>query len=345
MSLPRKLSLALCLPFLAIVTVFSGTVFADALQYVSGPVCTTVNGWCTTHPLLTVKTVGAVCLGYPQPSQQFQIDVAGWSWSGGADNTPPQAQAGKHYVQVLSDSNSDEFLENDGKTITPNAACGSTTGTPSVVVWQGYIQWDETPPTVSIMSPSNNSNEDTSKITVTGAVSDDASGVASVAVNDVAATLGNGTYSAIINLQTGINTISIVAKDNAGHQASQSETVFLREIPQDKPSASSQTHSDTQTVTQTSNPATASSSNTADTTTKLDTKSQDTKGSSMPSKPTDNLKLVKTVATGTGVSLGTVLSIIIIMLVLDRLGVIEIKLFHNYYAWRKKHYTKLKGDT
>jgi hypothetical protein len=139
MSLLKRLSLALCLPSLAIVSAFSGTVLADAAQYVSGPTCTLVSGWCTTHPLLTVKTSGAVCNGYTQPSSQFSVDVAGWSWSGGADNTPAQAREGKHYVQVLTDSNSDIFLENDGVTEAPNPACGNATGTPSTVVWHRCV--------------------------------------------------------------------------------------------------------------------------------------------------------------------------------------------------------------
>ena len=81
-----------------------------------------------------------------------------------------------------------------------------------------------TPPTITIGSPSAGASESSSSITVSGSVSA-ATGVASVSVNGVAATLSGTGYSATVPLSSGANTLTAVLTTKAGATASSTETV------------------------------------------------------------------------------------------------------------------------
>jgi hypothetical protein len=91
------------------------------------------------------------------------------------------------------------------------------------------IIYDATPPSVDITSPADGSSTAASSITVSGDVSDLTSGVASVVVNGVAATLSgtptSGFSAADVALDCGANTITATATDNATNQAQDSITV------------------------------------------------------------------------------------------------------------------------
>ncbi len=79
---------------------------------------------------------------------------------------------------------------------------------------------DTTAPTITITSPANNSETFDPQITVSGTVVDEgagATGIQSVVVNGVAATYdgGSNSWTATVNLNDGVNTITAVATDNA----------------------------------------------------------------------------------------------------------------------------------
>lgn len=327
-----------------VMPVFSGIAFASSLYTISGPTGgTEIDGYYTSPPSLTF----VLSPSYPEPCVANGGTVPG----NGTINVELSSNVGasldgSYNWQVLEDSISHALLItddgnwHDGHIID---ACNWNGPNPNwQVVWSQTIKYDSSPPNVSITSPSNNSNEASSTIDVSGTVSDSASGVMSVSVSGVVATISGNSYSARVPLNMGLNALVATATDNVGHQAKSSQvTVFRYE---DASSASS-TNSNSGSGTPTSRGGTPTSSQpdinkqgaTNSTTTAPTPKSTDTKA-----QPTDNFKLVKTVATGTGISLATILIIVIILLVLDRLGIIEIKLFHDYHEWRKKHYLKLK---
>jgi len=225
----RKLFTAISVGLVTSIFIMSGSALADPAQLVSGPTGTQVNGWYTEHPTVTVQ---AVCNGSPY-GNTFSMDIAGWSWSGSGP-TPEQAQPGKHYVELLSNDNSNMYINNDG-TLSPYLAggCSNPSGSsPTTVLWQGYIQWDTTSPTIGISSPSNNTNTASSTIQVTGSVSDTGSGVQSVTVNGTAASVSGSAYSITMPLVVGLNTFQATATSNSGQQTqSNSITVNRYENP------------------------------------------------------------------------------------------------------------------
>ncbi|HEV8187414.1 MAG TPA: Ig-like domain-containing protein [Pyrinomonadaceae bacterium] len=95
---------------------------------------------------------------------------------------------------------------------------------------------DTTPPTVTINSPSNNETINSPSVTVTVTASDPgvgASGVASVMVNNVAATYNpsSATWSVNVALNYGQNPITVVATDGAGNSSAAQQIIVTR--PQD----------------------------------------------------------------------------------------------------------------
>lgn len=83
-------------------------------------------------------------------------------------------------------------------------------------------------PTLSVIitSPADCETLDSSSITVTGNVTNNAS----VTVNDLMASVTNGTFSVLIPLGEGMNTITAVANDEYGQTASHSITVTLNAL-------------------------------------------------------------------------------------------------------------------
>jgi hypothetical protein len=83
-----------------------------------------------------------------------------------------------------------------------------------------FVSLDSVPPVLSISSPNNGSTVSSSSLTVSGSVSDASSGVASVLCNNAAATFGGGSFSCSLNLNSGSNTVQVVATDAAGNSTS-----------------------------------------------------------------------------------------------------------------------------
>ena len=91
--------------------------------------------------------------------------------------------------------------------------------------------YDNTPPSVTITSPSSGQTFQTSPITVSGTVDDSQ---ASVTVNGITTTVaydGSFTMEGII-LQEGENPIKVIAVDSCGNQGEDQIAVYLRTVPQ-----------------------------------------------------------------------------------------------------------------
>ena len=80
------------------------------------------------------------------------------------------------------------------------------------------------PVAVSISAPGNGATLSATPVTVTGSASA-GSGLRSVTINGVAATVSGGSYSATVPLTQGANTLTAVAASNAGATASATEAV------------------------------------------------------------------------------------------------------------------------
>jgi RHS repeat-associated protein len=87
------------------------------------------------------------------------------------------------------------------------------------------VNLDETPPTLSVTSPTNGATFTSSALNVTGSVSDALSGVSTVTCNGIAATISTGSFSCALTLTTGANTITVQATDVAGNTTTQTEGV------------------------------------------------------------------------------------------------------------------------
>jgi hypothetical protein len=88
------------------------------------------------------------------------------------------------------------------------------------------VKLDKTNPSVAITSPVGGSTTIAASVTVSGTDSDAISGIASVKVNGVAASLGSGTFSKPgVALACGSNTITALATDQAGRTSTDSIAV------------------------------------------------------------------------------------------------------------------------
>ncbi len=85
------------------------------------------------------------------------------------------------------------------------------------------------PPKINITSPANGSTISTTSLTVTGVIDDNS---ANVTVNGIPASISNGTFSANISLNEGINTIVVTAINQCGFSTTQNITVTKTTIPQ-----------------------------------------------------------------------------------------------------------------
>lgn len=88
-----------------------------------------------------------------------------------------------------------------------------------------FVSVDSTPPALSISSPANGATVTSSSLAVSGSVSDPSSGVAAVLCNGAAASFGGGSFSCNLTLNSGSNTVQVVATDAAGNNASASLNV------------------------------------------------------------------------------------------------------------------------
>jgi Concanavalin A-like lectin/glucanases superfamily/Domain of unknown function (DUF1929)/Bacterial Ig domain/Glucodextranase, domain B len=130
-------------------------------------------------------------------------------------------------------------LNSGANTITVVAKDNSTnlnSTTVSITVNYSPSSPDTTGPAVAITSHTNNQTVTTSPITVSGTASDSGlgnNGISSVTVNGIAATGGTATGSATANwsqsiaLNSGANTITVVAKDNSTNQNSTTVSITV----------------------------------------------------------------------------------------------------------------------
>ncbi len=85
-------------------------------------------------------------------------------------------------------------------------------------------QNDTTPPVITIASPTDNSTVNRQTLTVTGTVTDQSS-IAVFSVNNEGSLLENGGFSHILDLNSGLNTITVYAEDSFGNHSSKSVKV------------------------------------------------------------------------------------------------------------------------
>ena len=90
---------------------------------------------------------------------------------------------------------------------------------------------DKTPPSINIISPSNNATVASSSASVAGTVTDNLSGVAIVTCNGSPGTVQSGAFTCSVALAPGMNTITVQAVDVAGNVASTSESITLANGP------------------------------------------------------------------------------------------------------------------
>lgn len=88
---------------------------------------------------------------------------------------------------------------------------------------------DTVPPMLTVTSPTDNSITNESSCTVAGTTNDATSSPVTVTINGDAVTVGaNGSFSKVITLAEGSNTITIVATDAAGKSSTVVRTVTLK---------------------------------------------------------------------------------------------------------------------
>lgn len=91
---------------------------------------------------------------------------------------------------------------------------------------------DTVPPALNVSAPQNNLVTNATEVTVSGTTSDDTSNIASIEVflNNVSqgtATVSGNSWTKEITLTSGVNTIKVVATDNAGLTSTVERTVTL----------------------------------------------------------------------------------------------------------------------
>jgi len=299
------------------------TAFASVGTIVSGPSGSLSNGWYKSPPTMVVDS-NPSC-----PTGGYTITLGG-------------SNEGKHRTTVRSYLA--ESFVGRGPTIDVfdySYKTGVETGQPvwacralddgldhipvnPEVIWQGEIQWDATAPSISISSPSNNANTDNGTVSVSGSVSDTASGVQSVTINGVTATLSGANYSASVPVSNGLNTLTATATDNAGNTAQAQVVVNRIDSCGGACSATTgSTEKPTSTSTQdsTSQPASNSASN--EPASEAPKEVVKVNNDNKEETPT----LVKGVVQGGSIGLATILAFVVVLLLLDRFRIIEIKAF------------------
>jgi len=302
--------------FITIVTllaivIFPTSVFAADGQLISGPSGPQSNGWYSSNPTIKVDSSPACPTG-----------------ASGSINVVLQNGEGKHHITLRSHMNSypriyrdDDYngMETTGEIFSCPALSQPYQDVDPIVFWQGDIKMDLTPPSISIGSPANNSNTSSSSVTVSGTANDSVSGVQSVVINGVSASLNGTSYSANVPVSLGLNTLTATVKDYAGH-TSQAQVVINRIAPtagstsanQQSGNNNQQTSNGSQAST---NPVAAQSSDPSNPANK-----DDNKDSTPPT-------LVKGVVQGGGIGLASILAVVVILLILDKFRIIEIKAF------------------
>lgn len=197
----------------------------------------------------TVQTTGSVTINI---AQNFNLN-------GGFINGT-NTQPGDVLVNIIGTSvNFNNTSSVTGSVRAPNATVGfNGTGVVTGQVIANYLNMnggkitgntsvtpppDTTPPAIAITSPANNSTTTATSINVSGTAADpgtNATGIASVTVNNVAATYTAATGQwtiANVALNLGANTITARATDVAGNATNVSVTVTREQPPDTQPPA------------------------------------------------------------------------------------------------------------
>lgn len=313
----------------------SSTAFAADARVVSGPSGASASGWYKGPPSVVVDSVPSCPSGIGNVSLYL-------SPSGGG------VQAGRHHVTLRAFTAESWMGKGPYVAIEDKSyATGITTGTnvwacpalgmpngptDPVNIWDGDVNWDNGMPSLSVSSPENNANIDSSSVKVSGSVSDDTSGVQSLVINGVNASISGTSFSASIPVNNGLNTLTVSATDFAGNVTT--VKLVVNRISSCGSGGCNATAGDTTTSSGSGNNAVTSTGA---------TKSEDgaKKNDNETADPTPTI--VKGVVQG-GIGLATILAFVIVLLLLDKFRIIEIKAFHNITDRFAKDKSAKKSD-
>ncbi len=295
------------------------TALAASGKVISGPSGPGANGWFSAMPTYTVDTIP----GCPSGPRTFTVG----SWGG----------EGTHHITFRSYDNNHPTIDqlDDHNGTGTNAAtwiCTASDGPAysgdPVIFYEGDIKWDGTAPTISISSPATNTNIDSGSVQVSGNVSDATSGIWKVVINGTGATVSGGSFSASVPVNNGLNTLTATVYDYAGNTSKAQVVVNRVTSCGGTCSASSGSTSNTSGSSSSSSQA-QNSSNTPATTQQV----TDAKSSENATKAEENKDstptMVKGVVQNGGIGLATILAFVVILLLLDKFRIIEIKAFSN----------------
>lgn len=227
--------------FIMFLSINTSIVFAGYLYGPSGG--TQVNGYYTSKPEVrfsnvtcsnggTGTSVGPITLPIVEGVHSYNVYEVG---SGGTSHG--------------------YFYTTDGGGLTSIGTCGGATGNYDNLAWSGQIKLDTVNPNLQVAFPTNNYNTTSSTITVTGTVSDVTSGISYVKVNGAVAQVSGSSFSITVSLDVGLNTISVIAGDNAGHITNSPSLTVLRNA------SSSSNSNNNSSPTALSNPSVTNTSN------------------------------------------------------------------------------------
>jgi RHS repeat-associated protein len=108
-------------------------------------------------------------------------------------------------------------LNNEGVNQSAAGTCMDKAGNASPVATLSTINIDKTPPVMTITSPANGATVNPGSIVANGTATDQLSGAASVTCNGTAATLIGSTFSCVVPIVIGPNSIAVQAFDAAGN--------------------------------------------------------------------------------------------------------------------------------
>jgi hypothetical protein len=178
-------------------------------------------------------TLGESYSGYQKRSASISVTTQGtttrnFALSASSDTDPVNGQCGS----------------SDGQAQGAAPATGlCTTGIGSTVTGTGPWSWtcngtyggstanctstiDITAPTLALSTLADGAITNNNTMNISGTLSD-SSGVAGLTVNNTQVTITNETFSVAVTLQTGSNTITTIATDNAGNQKTDTRTITL----------------------------------------------------------------------------------------------------------------------
>lgn len=172
-------------------------------------------------------------------SQWMDVAINTWNTGGGGNYSKEWSEDGTGLGST--DHIIGDLAANSYYTVTNNAGWTHTyksngSGEISFTYDGGYsshtfnLTADTTPPTLSVTSPTDGSSTTADSITVSGTASDTESGLASVTVDGVAVA-NPASFSQPFPLNLGVNTITIIASDNAGNQTTQVLHITRRSSP------------------------------------------------------------------------------------------------------------------